>query len=240
MTHNLISSNKISLCFGENVILNSIDFTICEQEIVTLIGPNGGGKTSLLRLLLGLIKPTTGKITRTKNLRIGYVPQKINFDPTLPLSVKRFLKVNKKFKENNLQNELLGEKYLKIEHLYEKQLDSLSGGQMQRVLLARALSCNPNLLVMDEPDQGLDSNGQIELYEMLLKIKNFNNCAILMVSHDLHMVMASTDKVICLNGHICCQGTPAIVSKNDNYLELFGEKARNNLAFYSHHHNHRH
>ena len=238
MKTQLISAKNISLNFSnQNKILDNIEININEKEIVTLIGPNGGGKTTLLRILLGFIKPTTGKVNRVKNLKIGYIPQKINIEPILPLTVKRFLTVSNSININSYDDLRPFINELNISNLLNVQIHNLSGGQMQKVLLIRALLSNPKLLVMDEPEQGLDINGQIELYEILSKIRIEKECAILMVSHDLHMVMASTDRVICLNNHICCQGSPQIVSNDIRYINLFGRKNKKNIAFYSHNHN---
>ena len=231
--------NVENLCVEKNgrSILKDVSFQLVPGELVTLIGPNGAGKSTLIHTLLGLNPPTTGTITLAKNLRIGYMPQKIHISETFPIDVSRFLKLSPKAKNQEIKDtlELVG-----ISHLAKTSLHSLSGGEMQRVLLAKALLRSPNLLILDEPGQGVDVNGQQELYQLINDVKNKIDCAILMVSHDLHLVMATTDHVICLNHHICCSGTPDSISSNPQYIALFGQSLAASIALYTHHHDHKH
>jgi zinc transport system ATP-binding protein len=232
----LIKARGIGVNFEERQILSHIDFEILQGQLVTLIGPNGAGKTTLVRVVLGLLTPDEGQIERAQGLKIGYMPQKLFVEPTLPLTVERFLKLAG---PSVLDVGTLLEE-VRISHLLKQQVSRLSGGEMQRVLLARALSRKPHLLVLDEPAQGVDVNGQIELYELINIIRADHNCGVLMVSHDLHLVMAGTDEVICLNQHICCHGKPEHVSTDPAYLALFGRREAETLAVYTHHHNHSH
>lgn len=232
----LVSLNNVNLQIGNQTILQTISFDIQTKEIITVIGPNGAGKSSLIKLISGLTQPTAGKIIRKPSLRLGYVPQKLHLDKSLPLKVSRFLSlanVSKTARNNALAT-------LSIEHLSTKQMHSLSGGELQRVLLARAVARKPDLLLLDEPLQGVDVNGQVELYRLIAQLRDQLHCAILMVSHDLHLVMAQTDSVLCLNQHICCHGRPESVSQHPEYLKLFGRKAAAEIAVYTHHHDHHH
>lgn len=204
---------------------------------MSLIGPNGAGKTTLVRILLGLLEPDGGTISRMNGLRIGYMPQRVGLDKTMPLSVLRFLQLAKSADEGAIA-ELLS--LLRIEHLSEQQLIAVSGGELQRVLLARALLNDPQLLILDEPAQGVDIAGQAELYQLIGDIRTERDCGVLMISHDLHLVMSATDEVICLNHHVCCHGKPEQVSSDPAFLELFGASASDGLAVYTHHHNHEH
>ena len=207
-----------------------------KKEIITLIGPNGAGKTSLIRILLGLSHASSGKVERKKNLRIGYVPQRIQVPDVMPLRVCDFLNVAGKYDIAQCQ-QILDE--VNCGSLLYSPMQGISGGEMQRVLLARALLKKPELLVLDEPASGMDVIGQQALYETIRNIRDKHDCGILMVSHDLHLVMAATDRVICLNTHICCTGHPDDVSEHPEYLKLFGD-AIDGLALYSHHHDHEH
>lgn len=233
----LLALQSVSLKIDERVLLDSIDLTLHAGEIVTVIGPNGAGKTTLLRVALGLQKPTSGKITSSPDIRVGYVPQKLHIDPTFPITVRRFLALNRVHKKLNFE-ELLAD--VGAEHVIDSPLQNLSGGELQRVLMARALMREPNILVLDEPVQGVDVHGQVELYDLISRVRIERNCAILMVSHDLHLVMSSTDRVICLNQHICCSGTPEIVVTDPAYAELFGPKAASHLSVYLHEKEHQH
>lgn len=217
-------------------ILQDISFDIAPGEIITVIGPNGAGKTTLIRAVLGLQRPHSGSLERAAGLRIGYMPQKLFIDPTLPLTVKRFLTLTRgKPAQLNEVLDLTG-----IRPLVDKPVQSISGGELQRVLLARTLLQKPDLLVLDEPAQGVDVNGQVELYRLINKLRDRLGCAVLMVSHDLHLVMAATDRVLCLNHHICCSGLPEQVSNDPAYRALFGKAAAETLAVYHHHHDHHH
>ncbi|MDT8442056.1 MAG: metal ABC transporter ATP-binding protein [Desulfuromonadales bacterium] len=219
------------------VILQGIDLCVRTGEIVTLIGPNGAGKTTLIRIALGLLAANDGEVWRQAGLCIGYMPQRLHIDSTFPLSVRRFLAMAGNGRAT-AGEALLGE--VGALHVIDSRLQEISGGELQRVLLARALLRNPQLLVLDEPVQGVDVHGQIELYRLIAGIREQRGCAVLMVSHDLHLVMAATDRVLCLNRHICCSGTPEAVTSDPAYLELFGAQAAPDLALYSHDRSHRH
>tara|TARA_R110000772_G_scaffold30532_16_gene75746 strand:- start:238 stop:1002 length:765 start_codon:yes stop_codon:yes gene_type:complete len=237
MTTNLLNARNISLAIDGKQILQNIDLHIDENQIVTLIGPNGAGKTSLVKIVLGLTRPSAGTVSLRKNLRIGYMPQRLHVDNSMPISVKKFLQLAVRAKPELLEK-VLSE--VNASQLLHSQIHSLSGGELQRVLLARALIQEPELLVLDEPVQGVDINGQAELYALISSIRDKHQCGILMVSHDLHLVMSATDEVICLNQHVCCHGHPEQVSNDPAYLELFGKQQAAALAVYSHHHNHSH
>lgn len=232
----LVKARGIGVNLDGRQILSHVDMDLFQGQLVTLIGPNGAGKTTLVRVVLGLLTPHEGQLQRAADLKIGYMPQKLFVEPTLPLTVERFLQLPGTSVLN--ADKLLEE--VNIGHLLKQQVSRLSGGEMQRVLLARALSRKPHLLVLDEPAQGVDVNGQVELYELINRIRAEHNCGVLMVSHDLHLVMAGTDEVICLNQHICCHGKPEHVSTDPAYLALFGRREAETLAVYTHHHNHSH
>ncbi len=233
----LLAARSINKDFAERKILENISLTIEEGQIVTLIGPNGAGKTTLVRIALGLLQPDSGSIYHRPKLRIGYMPQRVHVEPTLPLTVNRFLQLANRQDKALLSSTL---KDLKIGHLEGQQLAAISGGELQRVLLARALLRKPELLILDEPAQGVDLAGQAELYQLISEISDRHGCGVLMISHDLHLVMSSTDEVICLNHHICCHGKPEHVTNDPAYLNLFGANASGNLAVYTHHHDHDH
>lgn len=218
-------------------VLHNVNFNIAPGEIVTVVGPNGSGKSSLIRALLGHMPTASGKVERRNGLRIGYVPQRVQLDGAIPLTVRRFLSL-----PNRVSDEVAAAALARTEvsGLEARQLTQLSGGQFQRVLLARALLHNPHLLVLDEPTQGLDQPGMIAFYQLIDDVRHKTGAAILMVSHDLLVVMRSSDRVICLNGHICCEGTPQDVSTAPEYLALFGGGAEGTLALYRHHHDHDH
>ena len=243
MSDFLLSAEKIRFVKNSKVILQDVSLQIYQQEIITLIGPNGAGKTSLIRILLGLLKADSGVIHRHKKLRIGYVPQTINIPQVMPLRVCDFLTLSAKalFNNKKLSNEQVHAvlEELEIKYLFNAAMQGLSGGEVQRVLLARALLKQPQLLILDEPAAGMDVIGQQKLYDTIKKIRDNHACGILMVSHDLHLVMAATDRVICLNTHVCCTGHPDDVSEHPEYLKLFGS-ALSGLALYSHHHDHEH
>ena len=233
----LILLDNVSVEIKHQKILHNVSLSINTNQIVTLLGPNGAGKSTLVKVILGLMPYTSGKITRLDNLTIGYVPQSIKLNPTLPITVKRFMCLNKQLNNENILNIL---SMVKAEYLIDKSMHLLSGGELQRVLLAQALAKRPQLLILDEPTQGVDVNGQVLLYDLISSAKTQFNCGILMVSHDLHLVMAKTDEVICLNHHICCSGTPASVSNDPEFISLFGQQGASQIAVYKHHHNHQH
>lgn len=232
----LLSATGISHRIGEHRILQDINLEVRENTIVTLIGPNGAGKTTLIRLLLGLSALQTGKVMRKSGLRIGYVPQRMNIEESLPLRVRDFLQLGGRYPSAELQRTL---DEVEAGHVLESPIQRISGGELQRVLLARALLKKPELLVLDEPAQGVDVVGQQALYNLIGSIRERHACAVLMVSHDLHLVMAATDSVICLNTHVCCTGHPQHVSEHPEYLKIFGATLEG-LAVYSHHHDHEH
>lgn len=231
----LIEAKGINVSMQGKQILDHVDITVHQGEIVTLIGPNGAGKSTLVRVILGLIKPDAGKVKLARKTRIGYMPQRINIDPVLPLTVRRFLTLAQRSTESKLI-EVLTE--VGASHLLDSAMQTLSGGETQRVLLARAMLRNPDLLILDEPVQGVDVSGQEELYRLISTIRKRHGCGILMISHDLHMVMSATDQVLCLNRHVCCSGHPDTVRADPSYVALFGKTTV--LTPYSHHHDHSH
>jgi zinc transport system ATP-binding protein len=232
----LITASALRYARQGKTILQDVSLKVDKGEILTLIGPNGAGKTTLTRLLLGLIKPDSGTIARHPRLRLGYMPQKLVIESHLPLSVERFLKLARKQRLpiTDVADDL------GIGSLFNRPIHAISGGELQRVLLARALLGEPNLLVLDEPVQGVDVAGQIQLYQLIVELRDKLGCGVIMVSHDLHLVMASTDTVVCLNHHICCHGHPDTVSSDPAFLELFGQPQNASLAIYTHHHDHVH
>ena len=233
----LISAEALSKSYGSTSVLANVSVIIEPRKIVTVIGPNGSGKTTLIKLLLGLETTDQGSITRKQGLTIGYVPQHIAIDPILPVTVEYFLSLSAHGDRAAMQ--ALAEE-TGISHTLKNKLQSVSGGELQRILLARALLCNPELLVLDEPAQGVDVTGQALLYELIGRISKQHGCAVLMVSHDLHLVMSATDHVICLNHHICCSGHPHSVRDDPAFTELFGKPVAAHLAVYTHHHDHTH
>ena len=232
----LLRAEDVSVRLGGRPVLDAVEATIAPGEIVTLIGPNGSGKTTLVRVLLGLLRPDAGRVRRARGLRIGYVPQRVHVEPTLPLTVGGFLGLGTRTDRAG-HGAALGE--VGVASLIDSPVQRVSGGEFQRVLLARALLREPDLLVLDEPAQGVDIGGQRELYRLIARLRERRGCAVLMVSHDLHLVMAATDRVLCLNGHICCHGEPRAVSADPEYRRLFGPLERE-FAVYTHHHDHHH
>lgn len=230
----LASLEAISLSFQKKPILHDVTLELQTDKILTVIGPNGAGKSTLIRILLGLQEPDGGKVWKKPNLRIGYVPQKIHIDELMPITVQRFVALaGKGSVEEALET-------TGITNLANQRVQQLSGGEFQRVLLARALLLKPELLVLDEPAQGVDVMGQGELYELIASLKEKIGFGVLMVSHDLHLVMQKTDQVLCLNQHICCSGIPEDVSQHPEYQRLFGAFPTEGLAVYTHNHNHSH
>lgn len=233
----LLTLDQVCVKIAGASIIDRIDISITAGEIVTLIGPNGAGKSTLIRTILGLIKPSSGHIRKQSGLRIGYMPQRLHLDRTIPIDVRHFLRI---WRSGNIQDVDAVLRQVSATHLASRPMQTISGGELQRVLLARALLRNPQLLVLDEPVQGVDLKGQTELYRLIREIRDQYQCAVLMVSHDLHLVMSSTDRVICMNHHICCSGHPELVSNDPAYRELFGIQAAEGIALYSHHHDHSH
>jgi len=233
----LVSIKGLGVKLEARTILSGIDLQISGGEVVSLIGPNGAGKTTLIRVILGLVPHHVGSINIASELVIGYMPQRLTIDPILPLTVHRFLRLAAKASKKEIA-EVLAE--VGVPKLQEAQVQTLSGGEFQRVLLARALLRNPDLLVLDEPAQQVDFQGQIDMFELIEQVRTRRGCGVLVVSHDLHMVMSATDRVLCLNGHICCSGAPETVSAHPEYAALFGPRAAESIAPYRHRHRHEH
>ncbi len=238
MSDALLELEDVSLRRDGRDILRQIRLVVQRGEIVTLIGPNGAGKSCLVRLAAGLLTPSSGRLRRLPGLRIGYMPQSLKLDRSMPLSVDAFLALLSESPSRDERRAVLEE--TGGGDLTERSVHALSGGEWQRVLLARALLRRPDLLLLDEPMQGVDLNGQEELYRLIAELPARHRCGVLMVSHDLHLVMAATDRVVCLNGHVCCAGHPESVSSHPEYLRLFGLQGSRGLAVYSHHHDHDH
>lgn len=234
---NLVSLKNCGVNRSGRWIVRGISFGVRAGEIVTLIGPNGSGKSTSAKIALGILKPDEGSVERKPNLKISYVPQKLSVDWTLPLSVERFMRLTGEISPMEIGAVL---EKAGVTKLLKSEIRNLSGGELQRVMLARAIARKPKLLVLDEPVQGVDFTGEAALYDLIRHVRDETGCGILMVSHDLHMVMAATDQVICLNGHMCCKGTPRAVASSDAYLQLFGQRATASLAFYEHKHDHTH
>ena len=232
----LVKLNNVGIQQNDKWLVKGVSLEVEKGKIVTLIGPNGSGKSTTAKIALGIYKNIEGRVEKFTN-NVGYVPQKISIDWTLPLRVKDLMVLT-----DNIKDELIDEALTLtgVIHLKEKNLGNLSGGEFQRVLLARAISKKPELLVLDEPVQGVDFTGEIALYELIKKISEKLNCGILLISHDLHTVMSATDHVVCLNGHVCCSGSPKDVARNNEYKALFGEQASQTLSVYEHKHDHEH
>jgi zinc transport system ATP-binding protein len=233
----LLSARGISVARGGRTILDHIDVDIRPKEIVTLIGPNGSGKTTLVRVLLGLERPDQGQVSRLAGLRIGYVPQRFDIDRAIPMTVERFLALGNGGRQARIAD-VLAE--VGAPRVISQQLSQLSGGELQRVLLARALLSDPQLLVLDEPVRGVDYTGEADLYALITRLRDARGFGVLLVSHDLHIVMASSDRVVCLNRHVCCSGVPETVAQHPEYVRLFGADTARAFAVYRHHHDHRH
>lgn len=222
---------------GGRWLVRNVDLSVAPGEIVTLIGPNGSGKSTTAKMAVGLLEPDEGSCARKPGLTIGYVPQKLNIDRTLPLTVKRLLTLGARHSDAAIEDALTA---VGMASFIDVQVQNLSGGEFQRALLARAIIAKPDILVLDEPVQGVDFAGEIALYDLIGDIRQTTGCGVLLISHDLHMVMAATDTVICLNGHVCCTGTPEVVSADPEYVRLFGQRASEALAVYRHKHDHVH
>ena len=233
----LIQVEDLSVRYGARTALSRVSLRVEPSEIVTIVGPNGSGKTSLLRAIIGAIKPLQGRVLQASSLKIGYVPQKLHIDETLPITVSRFLKLPGGVTAADIDYALT---QAGVPELEKAQLSQLSGGQFQRVLLARALIGKPDLLLLDEATQGLDQRGSASFYQQIETVRQNTGCAVLMISHELHVVMSASDRVICLNGHVCCEGTPAVVASAPEYRALFGTGTGGALALYRHEHDHGH
>lgn len=233
----LVKAENLGIYGTDRWRVRGVNLAINAGEIVTMIGPNGSGKTSTAKALLGLVKADEGTVTRLPDLKIGYVPQAMAISRDVPLNLVRFLQLTKRHSKAEIEDTL---------HLvgltgFEKQpVNALSGGQLQRALIARALLVKPQLMILDEPVQGVDFTGEIALYELIEQIRDKLGCGMLLISHDLHIVMSRSNRVVCMNGHICCEGAPATVMENEAYLSLFGTKASEFLALYTHEHDHTH
>ncbi|PDT30985.1 zinc ABC transporter ATP-binding protein [Rhizobium sp. L9] len=233
----LVSLENVGVLRGGRWLVRGVEFSVSRGEIVTLIGPNGSGKSTSAKAAIGVLKPDEGRVERRPGLKVGYVPQKLSIDWTLPLTVRRLMTLTGPLPERDIQAAL---EAAGVAHMIGAEVQHLSGGEFQRALMARAIARKPDLLVLDEPVQGVDFSGEIALYDLIKSIRNASGCGILLISHDLHVVMAETDTVICLNGHVCCRGTPETVSRSPEYVRLFGSRAAQTLAVYSHHHDHTH
>lgn len=220
---------------GGRWLVRGVDLDVRRGEIVTLIGPNGSGKSTTAKMATGVLKPSEGSIRRMEGLTVGYVPQKLSVDWTMPLTVARLMTLTGPLSGREIDTALDA---TGIAHMRSAEVHHLSGGEFQRALLARAIARKPDLLVLDEPVQGVDYLGEAKLYDLIAQIRSERGCGILLISHDLHIVMAEADTVICLNGHVCCRGTPKAVSESSEYRSLFG--ARGGIALYDHHHDHTH
>jgi len=233
----LIKAENITIAFGGHVVLRHVNMAVARGEIVTILGPNGSGKSTLVRALIGAERPVSGRVTRAARLRIGYVPQRLHIDPSLPITAGRFVRLAGGATSDRVAAALAD---VDASGTEDRALADLSGGQLQRVLLARALVSAPDLLVLDEATQGLDQKGVAGFYRLISDLRDRLNCGVLMVSHDLHVVMAASDRVICLNGHVCCEGAPEVVSEAPEYRALFGLGTGGTLALYRHLHDHDH
>lgn len=233
----LLEAKNLNLRIGTNKVLDDVSFAVNDRDFITIVGPNGAGKTMLLKCLIGIQKPSSGSVERKKDLRIGYAPQKISLSKTFSINVQDFLSLNK---DTNIDEVQEIAKKSSIANLLDFQLSSLSGGQIQRVLLARSLVGSPEILILDEPVQNIDISGHLQFYEIINSFYQERKMAILMVSHDLNMVMSSTKKVICLYHHICCQGEPKSITKDPEFISIFGDDMAKMVALYSHEHDHCH
>lgn len=236
-TEPLISLDHAGVLRAGRWLVRGVSLAVDPGEIVTLIGPNGSGKSTTARMALGVLKPDEGVASQRSRICTAYVPQKLAIDWTLPLSVRRFMQLTGPVSEREVDAAIAA---TGVEHLAGEEVRTLSGGEFQRVLLARAIARKPDLLVLDEPVQGVDFTGEIALYDLIKQIRDDLNCGVLLISHDLHVVMAATDQVICLNGHVCCSGTPTAVASSAEYKALFGARAASTLAVYEHSHDHTH
>ncbi|WP_438960486.1 ATP-binding cassette domain-containing protein [Nereida sp.] len=233
----LLEARDVDVRIGALRVLDRVNFRLEAGEIVTIVGPNGSGKSTFLRTLIGAHQPTSGTVTRADGLRIGYIPQKLQIDSTLPITVARFLNLPSRVGSTKVREALA---QAGVGDLAQRPMVGLSGGQLQRVLLARALLASNDVLVLDEATQGLDQTGSASFYRQIEEVRQTLGCAVLMVSHELHVVMAASDRVICLNGHVCCEGAPEHVASAPEYRALFGTGTQGALALYRHDHDHAH
>lgn len=236
----LVEADAVDVVLGKNRVVSNVSMSVGAGEVVALIGPNGAGKTTLVRVLLGLLQPQGGTVRRRPGLKVGYMPQSMVIDPALPLTVERLLRLAVPSGADVAVRLQAALDEVGAGHLAAEAMQELSGGELQRVLLARALLREPDLLVLDEPVRGVDVAGQVELYALIARIRERRHCGVLVISHDLHLVMAATDRVVCLNHHVCCAGHPETVSRDPAFVALFGSQAATAFAIYHHHHDHRH
>ncbi|MEM9043454.1 MAG: metal ABC transporter ATP-binding protein [Pseudomonadota bacterium] len=233
----LVSAEGMRVDLAGRRVLTDINVDVGEREIITIVGPNGSGKSTLARALIGAVPIAEGRITRRPDLRVGYMPQRLHIDPSLPITVARFLNLPGRVTRKATAEALTR---VRMDNMADRQMSELSGGQFQRVMLARALLSRPNLLVLDEATQGLDQPASASFYTLIDEMRRELGCGVLMISHDLHVVMSATDRVICLNGHICCEGTPEVVTNAPEYRRLFGAGTKGAFALYQHVHDHNH
>lgn len=233
----LIEARHICVTLDGQEVLHDVSMQIAPREIVTILGPNGSGKSTLLRALLGIVPASRGMVIRKPGLSLGYMPQKLHIDRSMPMTARRFLSLPRRHGRAETEAMLAR---VGVPEVADRPMTGLSGGQMQRVLLARALLTRPELLILDEPTQGLDQPGEAAFYRLIEEVRQDTGVAVLMVSHDLHVVMSASDRVICLNGHICCEGAPRVVSSAPEYRALFGLGTQGALALYQHEHDHDH
>lgn len=237
MTTPLIAAENLSIRLDGRTVLHNVTVSVAPREIVTIVGPNGSGKSTFLRALIGALPAASGRVVRTPGLRVGYVPQKLAIDASLPMTVERFLCLPRRLPRDKISAAL---DRAGAPDLRKRQMADLSGGQFQRVLLARAILEQPQLLLLDEATQGLDQPGAAAFYQQIEEVRSDLGCAVLMISHDLHVVMAASDRVLCMNGHICCEGAPEVVADAPEYRALFGTGTKGTLALYRHRHTHSH
>lgn len=230
----ILKVTDLSVKLNDRQILKDINLELYQGKVVTIIGPNGGGKTTLIKSILNLVKPNSGKIWLKSKIRFGYTPQKINLNPILPITVAYFLKLNRKDSSDNYFKKIIKDTH--IEAILDSPLQNISGGELQMVLLARALLNKPDLLILDEPTQGVDIKGQLRFYSIINQLRQEKKISILIVSHDLFMVMKNTDYVFCLNQHICCEGNPRYINQHEDFHNLFGKEALQGFSVYEHHH----
>lgn len=233
----LLACRELSVRRDGRWLIRDVDLEVRRGEIVSIVGPNGGGKTTLIKTLLGIERPTAGRVIRDPGLHVGYVPQRLAIDRTMPLTVERLMTLVRRAPHDAVLGALAE---TGVEHLVDRPVQALSGGEFQRVLIARALLGQPDVLVLDEPVQSVDFVGQVDLYRLIASLRDVHGCGVLMVSHDLHVVMKATDHVVCLAGHVCCTGEPGDVSRSPEYARLFGPLAAETLAIYAHKHDHVH
>jgi zinc transport system ATP-binding protein len=239
MNEPILKLTNLSVAIDDKLILDDISLNLYKNKILTIVGPNGSGKSTLARIILKLIKPSKGQIWLKDGIKLGYMPQNISLNPNLPIQVLNFLKLEIK---NHITPKFLEQiiSEVGIKNILSLPLQKISGGEMQKVLLARALLANPSLLILDEPTQGIDITGQLEFYKLINKLRQEKNISIIIISHDLHMVMKNTDYVICLNQHICCEGTAKFVNQQQDFHKLFGHEALTTFSVYEHNHDHVH